>query len=408
MIKLVKLAIRNVLRNKRRSLITMLIILISFLVLNIYRGYIASAEKYWGETLIRQDYGHLQIFNKDYALDDPTSFDHTISKQLYEKILNITENYQEIRFVTPRLEIMGLIGGEEESKTFLASARDPEEDDEMYILDQVKEGEFISMENPYDIVIGKKLAEKLNVELNGNLLLIAQSSYGSLEAIEVTVSGFSESGYTELDNMRIFTSLEATQNLVLTDSFHYIIVLLKSTGEMFKMQKILTEEFKNQGLNLKIFNFYERARFFTDIIDMQKRSFDISLAVLAIIIIFSLLNTIYMSITDRTKEFATMKTIGIARRTIFSSILLEGVLIALIAVIIGSFLSYLSFIMINNAAITLDPPPGSDQRIPFMVLFKFDYLSSTGIIFILIAGFASIFPAIHVIKQKIVKALVSQ
>ena len=64
--------------------------------------------------------------------------------------------------------------------------------------------------------------------------------------------------------------------------------------------------------------------------------------------------------------------------------------------------------MINNAAITLDPPPGSEQRIPFMVLFKFDNILSTGIIFILIAAFASILPAIHVIKQKIVKALVSQ
>lgn len=400
--RLIKLAFRNILRNKRRTILTGSIILVSFVILSIFKGYITSTKVGWGEILIHNDYGHIQIFNQDYFKEDDTSYDYMVSSKHYEKLKKILSKLPEVEFFSPRVNISGLIGGEDTSKIFIGSARDASEKEGLYYFDLAKEGQLFSTEMPYSIVIGKKLAEKLKVSLGKDVLLMSHSKLGSMEAINATVVGLANN-YSGLDSMIVYLNLSDVKDLVLTDDYHYVVVLLKDTKQMGSVKENLNAIFKEKNIPLLAKDFKEIATFYMQVVGMYNNYFNISIIVLAVIIIFSLTNTIYMSITDRLKEYSTMKTIGIKNSTIFLSIIWESILITLSILVLGMLISFILHEVINKLGLTLPPPPGSDSRIPFNVMYDLFTNIQICLTFLIVSIGASIIPAYHVVKSSILK-----
>ena len=404
MYKLAKLSAVNVLRNKRRSILTIIIIIVSFSVLSVFEGYINSQRTSWRDMLIHNDYGHLQIFNKEYFEDDNTSLEHIISEDEFKKVSEIINNIKAIQYFTPRLNISGLIGNENSSKIFIGSARSSTEAEKLFYYSPVKDGEYLTDDKPYGILVGFKLAKKLNVNIGAEVILMANSGQGSIEAIKANIIGLLRT-YSTLDEMGVYLRLEDSQDLILTKSYHNIVLLLDSYESIPKVKRILESQFIKQKLPLVVKDFNQNATFFVQVVEMYESYFNISLIVLSVIIIFSLINTIFMSITDRTKEFSTMKTIGIHNRTIFTSIIFEGIFIAMIGVFVGLFLAYFLQKGINSFNLTLPPPPGSEDRIPFRTVFDLIINLKIAVVFIFTAMLASIFPAYSVIKMNILKGL---
>ncbi len=404
MYKLAKLSGLNVLRNKRRSILTIIIIIVSFSVLSVFAGYINSQRTSWREILIHNDYGHIQIFNKDYFEDDNTSLEHVISQAEFEKVSDILNNIKNIQYFTPRLNISGLIGNENSSKIFIGSARSPTEEEKLFYFSPVKDGEYLTDEQPYGILVGFKLSKRLKVNIGDQVMLMANSSQGSIEAIQARIIGLLRT-YSPLDEMAVYLRLEDVPDLILTKSYHNIVLLLDSYDSIPEIKEILELQFARHKLPLVVKDFEQNATFFVQVVEMYESYFNISLIVLSILIIFSLINTIFMSITDRTKEFSTMKTIGISNRTIFVSIIFEGIFIALFGIVFGLILAYFLQIGINSFNLTLPPPPGSEDRIPFMTVFDLLINLKIAAFFIFTAILASIFPAYSVIKMNILKGL---
>lgn len=96
MFRLGKLAFLNTLRNKRRSLLTVIIIVVSFIVLSIFQGYINSQRISWREMLIHGEYGHLQVFHRDYFEDDNTALEHVITEDQFKTLAGVMDKIPEI------------------------------------------------------------------------------------------------------------------------------------------------------------------------------------------------------------------------------------------------------------------------------------------------------------------------
>lgn len=402
--KMAIFSIKNLFRNKRRSMLTMSVVIVSFLVLSIFQGYIASQKIGWRDLMIHNDYGHLQIFHNDYDKDDSANFLTMIDPDTYHKLTEIIKDQKNVQFFSPRLELSGLVGNESNTKIFIGSARAAEENERLYYFELAKEGDSLSDKEPRGVLVGQKLASKLNAKIGDHLLLMANSVYGSIEAIDTKIIGLSKT-YSQFDSMGIFLRNQDAKDLLLTDNVHSVVVLLKKGSDERFIVKQLNDIFNNKNLSLKALSFEQIATFFVQVIRMYENYFKVSLIILSILIGFSLANTIYMSITERTKEFSVMKTIGISSQTIVSSILMEGFWLAFIGVIVGGILSYFGHEIINGLGLTLSPPPGSDDRIPFNVIFTLAANIKICAVLIGISLFASLIPAIRIIHLDVIKGL---
>lgn len=405
--KLIFFSARNALRNKRRSLLTIIIVLLSFVMLGLFQGYITNSREGWGDILIHNEFGHFQIFDDKYFTDDETSYDHMIDKDRYEKIEAILSNFKEVEYFSPRIRLSGLIGNDKISKIFIGSARMPDEFTQMYYSSPAYRGEFLTDELPFGIVIGTKLAEKLDKSIGDEVLLMGYSRHKSIEAVNCKIIGLSKTGNEQFDSMSLYMRISDASDFLLLDTFHNIVVVLKDGYETQPVIDKIQKEFDKNGLGLTIKSFSENAMFFTQIQGMYSNYFKISLGVLALIIFFSVSNTIYMSITDRIKEYATIKTIGLPYQVVFFSIIFEGMILTTFAVLLGVVISIFAHQAVNLLNLSLPPPPGSDMEIPFKVIFNWNNILALSGVFIILSMVSSIFPAINVVRTSILKGLKS-
>ena len=405
--KLYLLAFKNIFRNKRRTSLTAFLICISYVAMTVYLGYINNLNVSWKEILIHNDYGHLQITNAKYSAGDETSFETMISDSQFAIVNGFLEKDSSIEYFSPRLNLSGLIGDSKGSRIFLGSARNPNELDDLYYLNPVAHGKgsFLSDNNPNGIVVGEKLASKMNFKVGDHCVLMCNSAVNSIEAANLEIVGISKTGVDQLDAMSVMINYAKAQEIAYTSSCHVIVILLKNTDDMYRIQSKINTWLTSEHLGLRAKNFEENATFFPQIVQMYNNFFLLSIALLSLIICISIVNTIFMSISDRTREFSTMRTIGFSRFTIFKLIIYEGISISILSVIIGFIISYLVHIMINKLGLTLPPAPGSDQRIPFMVMFDFKKSIEVGGLNLIIAFIASTLPAISVIRKKIIQGL---
>jgi putative ABC transport system permease protein len=404
-VRMTRFALRNVLRHRRRTLLTVTIIWFCFVALSVFQGYIRSTRESWGELLIRNEFGHLQVFQKGYLDGDESSFDHMISKADSDHVQDVLRRDPRVQFAAPRVKLSGLVGNNKVSRVFVGSARMPTELDGMYLSNPVQLGEFITDEVPSGIVLGKKLAEKLQVKIGDEVLLMSSSKLGSIEAARGKILGLSRTGNDQWDSMSSTMRLTDAADFLLTDEVHAIVILLKDGANTQQVRADLEKRFRDEHLPLVVRDFKENAKFFVQIVGMYSNYFKIAFGVLGVVVFISISNTMYMAITDRTREFATMKTLGLSRWLIFLLLLLEGFLIGSFAIMLGMGASYGIHAMINSSGFTLPPPPGGEDRLPFMVIFNLGDCLLLSVIFCAVATLSSAPPAWYVVRAEILKGL---
>jgi putative ABC transport system permease protein len=127
--------------------------------------------------------------------------------------------------------------------------------------------------------------------------------------------------------------------------------------------------------------------------------------IFGLIIVFNISNTMYMVMTERTREIGTLRAIGNSRFEIMRQFLLEGVFMGIIGVTIGTLLAIVLIPMINSLGLTLPPGPGQDDPIPI------ELMTDSTVIWLVIIGmvgltfFSSLLPSFRATRLKIVDAL---
>src|SRR5207237_5383326 len=184
---IIKLALRNVLRNRRRSAITLIVIVFGAVGLILFGGYKARTFYALRKSTIRGRIGHLQVFKRgyskaetqkplQYALDDATS----IRKQV--------ERDPRVKMTAAQITLMGLISNGEKSETFIATAVEPTKDRAMN-NQKVTAGSDLPDNEPDAVMVGAGLASSMHVKPGDYLTLLSTTTTGSLNAMDVRVAG---------------------------------------------------------------------------------------------------------------------------------------------------------------------------------------------------------------------------
>ncbi len=407
-INIIKLSFRSIIRDRRRSIITFIIAFLSFIALGLYSGYSKTIRDIITSGSIHGDYGHIQIFRentpKEIIESGLGTYEYMITKEEFEKVKKICQNIREVMYVTPRDNITGMVGNEKNSRVFQAEAISPSDAMNLYSYLPVT-GDFINENNKDGIVLGKTLADEIGAKIGDTVLVVASSKRGSLEALNCKVAGFYSLGSSYVDRYRLYLNINTAKDLTLTESCNKIIVLLDENENMLKVQDMLNAEFKKQGLGLKAYNFYQVAVLYKQIFDSYESQANVSLLVLGIVIFFSMLNGLYMSITDKAREFTTMRTLGISRTVMFFVIICESLMLILIALAVGNILLSPIAGLINKIKIMLPPYIGGNKSYPLFIITDGWQALKISLILVGVGFLGGVLPAMNVVRLKIIKGL---
>jgi putative ABC transport system permease protein len=394
-----RIAFRNVFRNRRRSAITLLVIVFGAVGLILFGGYKQQTFRALRESTIRSRLGHLQIYKRGFATNEakkPLEFGLDNVAELRRAV----ESDKRVKMTAAQITLMGLISNGDKSETFLATAVEPQKEKQMNGQRLVSGTDL--PENESDaVILGRGLAASMHAKPGDYLTLMTTTSTGSLNAADVRVAGIFMSGIKEYDDRAVKMPIAGAQQLLQTKKVERLIVMLNETDDTQAVRADLARRLPQ----IEMKDWSELASFYHQVVMLYNGIFGFLGLIVSAIVVFSVANTILMSIFERTREIGTLMAMGTTRSRVARMFLAEGLVIGVLGAIAGVAGGALLANVINHGHVMLPPPPGYTVGYPLRMLMSPSILITAAVISIVTATISSIVPALKASRMKIVDAL---
>ncbi len=400
---LLKISFRNVFRNRRRSLITLLVLVMGATGMILFGGY--KEVNFYGlrETTIRNRLGHLQI----YKLGSSTAESDKPLEYGLEDVQSIRKRIEQdprVSMTAAQITLMGLISNGDKSETFLGTAVEPSKDARMQAQ------RLVSGREPTDkeldtLIVGQGLARSMKVRNGDYLTLMTTTVTGSLNAMDFQVVGTFATGVKEYDDRAVKMPLGGAQLLLNTKKIEKLLIMLKKTDETEDVAADLRILAAKEKWPVEMKSWSELATFYHQVVLIFNGIFGFIGIIVFVIVVLSVANTIMMSIFERTREIGTLMAIGTKRRRVWLMFLFEGMIIGLLGGVLGLLFGTGVAQLINLAHIQLPPPPGYTTGYPLRIMLKSSILVSAFLLAWVTATLSSIYPALRASRLRIVDAL---
>jgi putative ABC transport system permease protein len=398
-----RIAFRNIFRNGRRSAITLLVIVFGAVGLILFGGYKAVTFRNLRESTIRNRLGHLQIYKKGFAkAEAPKALEYGLDDAA--AIRAAVERDPRVKMTAAQITLMGLVSNGEKSETFMATAVETKKDAAM-ASQRLTAGTNLPDNEPDAVLVGRGLATSMHVKPGDYLTVMSTTVHGSLNAMDVRVAGIFMSGVKEYDDRAIKMALPAAQQLLQTTKVERLLVFLNDTDDTVAAQRDLQTMFDGKGWALEMKQWSELASFYHQVVLLYNGIFGFLGMVVFGIVIFSVANTIMMSIFERTREIGTLMAMGTTRGRVWRMFLLEGLFVGLLGGVLGIAFGALLAQLINQGNVMLPPPPGYTVGYRLQILMQPAVLVTAFLISVVTATLSSILPALKASRLAIVDAL---
>jgi putative ABC transport system permease protein len=402
-VKLLKIAIRNIKRNLRRTAITVVTVVIGVFVIIFAGGVINGFQNELIVQMIETRTGDLQIHKKGYRETlDILPLDLSVN---YDDILKGLADMDGIEQISGRIFFSGQIVTQEESSVLLGKAIDVEK--ELTICPRVKNsmvsGEFLTPDDRNHIVLTTTSAEKLKIDIGDTILLFATSEKGAINATELILKGVFEPTLPDTSNKLGYIPLLTAQQLLLMDGMvTEVVVKKKKNYDLNEIAREIKAEFSEGVFETNTWKEIEQL-----IIQMVDRQglLSVVVSVILFIIVFStVMNTMLMVVLERTSEIGTLLAIGFRKKHILALFVYEGTLKGLIGGMIGTVIGSMTVLILNTIGIRLSLP---GEKVTFILRPELDMrLIVLALLFSIGAAvLASIYPANRGASMNPVEAL---
>jgi putative ABC transport system permease protein len=466
---LLKIAFRNILRNKRRSAMTGSAIAVGALALLVFGAFTTYIFASFQTNLV-QRIGHLTVFQKGYFLfgaGNPTAYGIDRYRQVIDLIETDPVLKSQINVITPTQSLVGIAGnfeGESDAaKTFIGVGVVPADRDRMRQWNELGAGRVWPPDPRFDGadpsvgMIGGGIARILglcgplkvadcpsppqlatgraSVAANvaaepeiGDLAhrdiavsdaspsntmprldLLSATANGAPNVVSLHVAGLDPQGLKELDDNYVAMQLGLAQQLVYGRAEHKatgIVIQLKRSEDLRPVRARLAELLQQRDLDLEVHDFAELTPFYTQVLGLFGSIFLFIAMIMGVIVLFAVVNTMTMNVIERTNEIGTIRAMGVRRRGIRRQFVVEGAMLGTIGATLGLVLAVTMATVVNRAGLTWNPP-ASVNFVPLRLdLFGQPILVvGTWLGLVLVATVAALIPANRAAKLPVVDAL---
>jgi len=461
-----KIALRNILRNRRRSLMTGSAIAVGVLGLLVFGGFINYIFSAF-ETGLVQRIGHLTVFRSGYFVfggGNPAAYgidDYQAAMKLFgeDRLLRPM-----VRVMTPTQSLVGIAGnyneGNDAAKTFLGVGLIPSDRQRMrqwneygtaqkYVPDARMSDDAPQRglvggglarilglctalklpncpppphvaENPVaPTATGLALTDLAHVELGDagkrpaalpRLDLLGATAGGAPNVVSLDVAGADVQGVKELDDNYVAMPLGLAQQLVYGRGEHKvtgIVLQLHRSEDMNAARARLDTLIGEHHLDLEVHSFADLTPFYVQVVRLFSTIFLFITVIMGVIVLFAVVNTMTMNVVERTNEIGTIRAMGVRRNGIRAQFLVEGWLLGAIAATVGVLAAFIVIPAINHVGL-MWTPPGNANPVPFLLAVpsaRPPLLIGTWLGLVLVATFAALLPANRAARLPVVDAL---
>lgn len=325
-----KLAVRALARNRRRSLITLIAIAVGLAGLVFLWGYVGGINRQMIGNITSYLTGHVQVHQQGYH-DDPT-LDLAFADP--SGIATRLAATGAVAAIAPRVEGEALASGPDKTRGVLVIGVDPVLEPEVTTLARaVQQGRYLDADDPQGIVLGSRVAEILRVAVGDEVTLVTQASDGSIGAGRYRVRGIYASGIDLIDGLYVFLTLPAAQELFVLEG--RVTTLAVRLADLDRLPAALGTLMREFGPGYEVLGWERLMPALADDVEFHEMLTYIILFVVFVVVALGLANTILMGVMERTHEFGVMLALGTAPAKIARIVLYEAVLLGLAGMVLG-------------------------------------------------------------------------
>jgi putative ABC transport system permease protein len=399
---LLKLAWRNIFRNKRRSLITVSSIIFAVIFAVFMRSLQYGAYGNMLKNIVGSYLGYIQIHQKGFWAEK--TLDNSFAP---EDISHLLDN-ENIDYLSYRIEGFALASKGDNSKPVALLGLDVEQEKTHIGLDKkVVSGSYFNQSGE-GLLVGKGLREIMNLSIGDSLVFLSQGYQGSMASGSYPIIGFIDLKTPELNKRTVIMDLAQAQELFAMPHMATtaVVGLVKDNWEETQ-QAIIASVDTNQ---IEVLNWNEMLPELQQLIAVDKAGGIFVLLILYSIITFSLFGTVLMLTEERSFEYGVLIAVGMAKNKVIIVAILETLLMAIAGIIAGLAFAFPIVLYFNIYPINL-----SGQMQEVVEKFGFEALIPTsldpniafshGAIIFLIVLVVNTYTIVKIKKLKPIKAM---
>lgn len=402
-LKWLAFATHNTLRNPRRSLVTVAIAALGTAAVLLGGGFALFTYDSLAEAAAR-DTGHLIVGTPEqFSRDEDVPLQHGLSD--VGKLRDTLLADDAVRQVLPKLSYSGLISNGDKSTVMMAVGVEPE-------AEFTVKGPFLTVtagkvlsstseDGTPEVMLGDALARSLKATPGTGLTLLASTTEGAMNAMDVRVVGIFSTGVPEIDKRLVYSNIATAQRLLVTDKVSTLGVFLNRMEATLPARERLTTAF--QGLQIQTWE--EQAFFYRAVRDLYNRIFGALGLIIGVIVVFVVTNAMAMAIIERTREIGTLRALGTLPGQLLQTLGLEGMLLGGVGSAVGAVLALVVTGLLYVFPVEMPPPPGRSVGYPLYINIDPTLYLGTMLTMIALTLIASLVVARKTVHMPVVDAL---
>jgi ABC-type lipoprotein release transport system permease subunit len=400
-----RLAWRNIWRNKRRTLITAASVFLAVFLALVMRSMQIGTYARMTDNIVHAYTGYIQVHKKGYWEEK----DINNSFRLSDTLMQVLERQKNVRDVIPRLESFALASFGPKTKGVMVVGTDPVREDNLTGLqEKIIRGRYLSRSGP-GVLVAKKLAEYLDLNPGDTLVLIGQGYHGSSAAGKWPVTGIVHFSSPDLDRQMVYLPLPEAQAFSDADNQVTSLVLnLADPGRMNRTKRAIEKSVLSA--NYEVMSWDEMLVEVVQHIEADSASGQIMIGILYMIIGFGIFGTILMMTAERIREFGVMVSLGTQKARLAVIVVMESIFIGFLGVLTGAAACIPLILYFSRHPIPLGEEIGqATESYGYEALLCFEppssYFLGNALVVLAIIFLAAIYPVRKILRMNLINAL---
>lgn len=407
--RIVTLASKNITRSAMRSTLTSLAIALGVFFMINALSYVAGIKRAMVDVVVSTGTGHIQIHREGYlkAIEDrTTSSSFILDRANVEQILTDSLVGASVKEAAYRFIFSGMAGNGEETTYGMVMGVSPSTEKHFFTTQRILEGRALS-ENGSEVVISERIARVLGLSVGDVLMLAAQTPDGFLNAADYRIAGiFSPGTQWEFRYMvDMFMTFEDAEVLMYArDQVTEVALLLNDEARIPAVMDRISGLSSASTLPLETHRWEYLGRSLLDIAETMQHAMRFWTTLIFLAIAFTILNTFWMAVYERTQEIGILRAIGISRKGIIQLFFFESFLLCAAASLVATAVSFGTVFLQNKIGVPplFDFLPDGKAVHPFI---KPDDTAISLAIALVITMLASMWPARKAARLEPIEAL---
>lgn len=317
-----KIALRNITRNKKRSFFTILSTALGIMGLVFSISYLNGLAILIEKEAIKQT-GHIRITDKNYYLKSRV-FD-TSSNVSNEKIQEKIQSEKDIIKIESIIKFAAYIFKDDMDEKVIGFGIEEKNHYREYLY----EGKYFDINKKNQIILGKRVKEKLGLKLGDEITVVVNTQYNSTFALNYEIIGFVSEPF--LDKSVLIPLSEAQYLLDMEKKSSELLITLNNKKNIEKEILYMKTNLNNENLLIES---YEKIGF-ANTIEMYKKMKFVLVFLIGLLCSVAIFNTMVMTVFERRKEIGILKALGMEEKDIEILIILEGGILGAIGSFVG-------------------------------------------------------------------------